>query len=131
LQARAALALARFESLPAEGRAPERRELLGEARAAFEATLAQRPNSRAALIGLGMTYVLEEDADPSAGIEAYRRALASAPREPDCHLGLAKLLMRADQQDSAREHVDFILENYEGQFREEAEQLEKDLDSET
>ncbi len=74
--------------------------LVLRAREQFDRCLGLQPDSVAALVGLGETYLLAARADLAPGIKAYERALALAPSRPDAASGLAQLCVRAG--DAAR-----------------------------
>ncbi|HVN76180.1 MAG TPA: tetratricopeptide repeat protein [Thermoanaerobaculaceae bacterium] len=89
------------EQARATGSPPE--EMVLRARELFRGCLAADPGSVAALVGFGNTYLLAPREDPTPGIDAFERALASAPRRSDAASGLAQLCVRAGRPARANE----------------------------
>jgi hypothetical protein len=108
-EAGADLALARFEVQNEAGDVTST-ELLSQARAGYERVLAVEPQRRSALVGLGQTYLLDEDGyDPTPGIVALREAVAAEPRSPEVRLALARLLLRAHAGREAAAQLRWII----------------------
>jgi tetratricopeptide (TPR) repeat protein len=85
---------------------------LEEARDRYRCVLESSPNRLSVLAALGETYVLEELAKPQPGIVVLERVLELQPGVPSVRLDLAILLLRAGEVESARVHLEYVVERY-------------------
>ena len=110
--AEADLSLARARRLRRDGDAALAAEKVAHAITAYRLAAAEAPDRLSALTGLGKALLLDEHADPAAGIAALEHAIEINPEVPEARLDLAELLIRGDASSQAIPHLDYVIEAY-------------------
>ncbi len=91
-----------------EGVALVRQELYHEALTSFRLALRAKPDDRATIEQMAVVYTHIGLTDEA--IKSYRDALRLRPDSPSAHYGLAFLLLKEGDTESARTHLEAFLE---------------------